>query len=84
MPVDVVRQRAVQDRVHAAPDILHRRRESVEHPFGSVKQWTNPGAFLMRWLDNVRAAFFLTTLAYNISRAITLVGVPGLIAAVRG
>ena len=44
----------------------------------------NPGAFPMRWLDNVRAAFSLTRLAYNISRAITLVGVPGLIAAVRG
>ncbi|MCP2138609.1 hypothetical protein J2S28_005733 [Rhizobium sp. SLBN-94] len=41
------------------------------------------GAFLIRGLDNVRAEFSLTALAYNIKRAITLVGVTGLIAAVR-
>jgi hypothetical protein len=39
------------------------------------------GAFLMRRLENVRGEFSLTALAYNIRRAITLVGVPGLIAA---
>jgi hypothetical protein len=42
---------AVLDRMHARmvqhPDILMRRRETVEHPFGSVKQWTNQGAFPM-------------------------------------
>ncbi len=41
------------------------------------------GAFLMRGLDNVRGEFSLTALAYNIRRAITLVGVPAMIAAVR-
>lgn len=41
------------------------------------------GAFLMRRLENVRSEFSLTALAYNIRRAITLVGVTGLIAAVR-
>jgi hypothetical protein len=30
------------------PDILARRREIVEHPFGTIKQWMNQGAFLMR------------------------------------
>jgi transposase len=70
-------------RLDARPDILDRRRESVEHPFGTIKQWTNQGAFLMRRLANVRGEFSLTVLAYNIKRAITLVGVPGLIAAVR-
>ena len=39
------------------------------------------GAFLMRRLENVRAEFSLTALAYNIRRAITLVGIPALIAA---
>ena len=42
------------------------------------------GAFLRRRLDNVRGEFSLTALAYNIRRAISLVGVPGLIAATRG
>ena len=70
-------------RLAARPDIVDRRRESVEHPFGTIKQWMNQGAFLMRRLENVRGEFSLTALAYNIRRAITLIGVPGLIAAVR-
>lgn len=70
-------------RLAARPDILDRRRESVEHPFGTIKQWMNQGAFLMRRLENVRGEFSLTALAYNIKRAITLVGVQGLIAAAR-
>jgi hypothetical protein len=70
-------------RLDARPEILDRRRESVEHPFGTIKQWMNQGAFLMRGLDNVRGEFSLTALAYNIKRTITIVGVPGLIAAVR-
>jgi hypothetical protein len=41
------------------------------------------GAFLMRGLDKVRAEFSLTALAYNLRRAINLVGVQGLIRAVR-
>ncbi|MDX3925928.1 MAG: transposase [Shinella sp.] len=64
-------------------EILDLRRESVEHLFGTIKQWMNQGAFLMRGLDNVRGEFSLPALAYNIKRAITIVGVPGLIAAVR-
>ena len=71
------------DRLDARPEILDRRRESVEHPFGAIKQWMNQGAFLMRGLDNVRCEFSLTALAYNIKRAITLVGVEGLIAAAK-
>lgn len=70
-------------RLAAHPDVLDRRRESVEHPFGTIKQWMNQGAFLTRRLENVRGEFSLTALAYNIRRAITLVGVPGLIAATK-
>lgn len=70
-------------RLAARPDILDQRRESVEHPFGTIKRWMYQGAFLMRWLENVRGEFSLTALAYNIKRAITLVGVSNLIAAVR-
>ncbi|MBJ6123514.1 hypothetical protein [Sphingomonas mollis] len=43
----------------------------------------NQGAFLMRGLDKVRAEFSLTALAYDLRRAITLIGVPGLIRAAR-
>ena len=59
-------------RLAARPEMMDRRREMVEHPFGSIKQWMNQGAFLMHRLENVRGEFSLTALAYNIRRAITL------------
>ena len=71
-------------RLAARPEVMHRRRESVEHPFGSVKQWMGQGAFLTRRLENVRGEFSLTALAYNLRRAINLVGIPALIAGVAG
>ena len=69
------------ERLAARPEILNNRRETVEHPFGSIKQWMNQGAFLMRGLDKVRGEFSLTALAYNLRRAITIIGVPGMIQA---
>jgi transposase len=68
------------DRLAARPEVMDRRRESVEHPFGSIKQWMGQGAFLTRRLGNVRGEFSLTALAYNLRRAINLVGIPALIA----
>src|SRR6202011_785955 len=56
-------------RLGQRPDILARRREIVEHPFGTIKQWMNQGAFLMRGLDKVRAEFSLTALVYNLRRS---------------
>ena len=53
----------METRLKANPEILRQRREIVEHPFGSIKQWMNQGAFLMRGLDKVRAEFSLTALA---------------------
>jgi transposase len=70
-------------RLKAQPHVLDRRRESVEHPFGSIKQWMNQGAFLMKGLENVRAEFSLTALAYNMRRVINILGVNAMIAAVR-
>src|SRR4051812_26283701 len=68
---------AVLDRMAARlalrPGILGQRREAVEHPFGTIKQWMYQGAFLMRGLEKVRAEFSLTALAYNIRRVLNLV-----------
>ena len=69
------------ERLAARPDLLVRRGASVEHPFGSIKQWMSHGAFLTRQLENVRGEFSLTALAYNMRRALNLVGVPALVAA---
>jgi transposase len=72
----------MQARIARRPDILNRRREMVEHPFGSIKQWMNQGAFLMRGLQKVRAEFSLTALAYNLRRVLNIVGFAELMAAV--
>ena len=71
-------------RLKAWPDILDRRRETVEHPFGSIKQWMGQGALPMKGLENVRAEFSLTALAYNLRRAINILGVSAQLAATRG
>jgi transposase len=71
----------MQARLEQRPDILARRRETVEHPFGSIKQWMNQGAFLMRGLEKVRGEFSLTALAYNFRRVLNLVGFTELMAA---
>jgi hypothetical protein len=70
-------------RLKARPEILDRRRETVEHPFGSIKQWMNQGAFLMKGLENVRAEFSLTALVYNLRRALNILGAEAMMAAVR-
>ena len=58
-----------------------RRREVVEHPFGSIKQWMCQDAFLMRGLANVGAEFSLTALAHNLRRALNILGVEAMTAA---
>jgi hypothetical protein len=73
----------MQARVAHRPDILSIRRETVEHPFGSIKQWMGQGAFLMRRLRKVRAEFSLTALAYNLRRVLNIVEFPTLMAALR-
>src|SRR3982750_1238315 len=73
----------VQDRLAKRPEVLNQRREAVEHPFGSIKQWMNQGAFLMRGLEKVRAEFSLTALAYNVRRVLNLVAFGKVMAAVK-
>jgi transposase len=69
-------------RLKTKPWILDRRRETVEHPFGTIKQWMNQGAFLTRGLEKVRAEFSLTALVYNLRRALNILGVGTLMAAI--
>jgi transposase/IS5 family transposase len=73
----------MQERLAQRPEVLNQRRETVEHPFGSIKQWMNQGAFLMRGLEKVRAEFSLTALAYNLRRVLNLIAFDKLMAAVK-
>jgi hypothetical protein len=61
--------------------LIKLRKQLVEHPFGSMKFWNDQRHFLMRGLEKVRAEFSLSTLAYDIKRALKIVGVRGLMAA---
>ncbi len=72
----------MQARVAKRPDIMDRRRETVEHPFGTIKQWMYQGAFLMRGMEKVQAEFSLTALAYNLRRVLNIVAFADLMAAV--
>jgi transposase len=74
----------MQERLAKRPGVLDLRRETVEHPFGSIKQWMSQGAFLTRGLEKVRAEFSLTALAYNLRRVLNLVEFAELMAAVMG
>lgn len=61
------------------PEKMKKRKELAEHPFGTIKSNMNQGSFLMRGLTKVKGEFSLTALAYNIKRAIKVVGVEKMI-----
>jgi BMFP domain-containing protein YqiC len=58
------------------PDAMRRRKEIVEHPYGTIKDWMGSTHFLMKGLPNVQAEMSLHVLAYNLKRAINILGVP--------
>ena len=59
------------------------RRETVEHPFGTIKARMGATHFLMRRLHNVKTEMSLAVLAYNLTRAMNIIGIEPLIAAIR-
>ena len=61
------------------PEILKGRKCLSEHPFGTIKHAWNQGYLLLRGFEKVRAEISLSVLAYNIRRAITILGVSNLI-----
>ena len=60
-------------RLKKRPEILDRRREVVEHPFGSIKQWMHQGAFLMRGL-RLHAAGLLAEHGFAVVEATNAAG----------
>lgn len=75
---------AMQDRLDRMPDAMRIRRRTVEHVFGTIKDWMGRSHFKTRRLPGVAAEMSLHVLAYNLKRAIALIGAPRLIAAMRG
>jgi transposase len=75
---------AMQDKLDRMPDAMRIRRRTVEHVFGTIKDWMGRSHFKTRRLPNVGTEMSLHVLAYNMKRAIALLGAPGLIAVMRG
>ena len=74
---------AAQDRLDRNPDIMTVRRSTVEHPFGTLKFWMGSAHFLMKTLHNVKTEMSLHVLSYNMKRVMNILGVPGLLQAMR-
>src|ERR1700756_4107079 len=73
---------AVQQRLDANPKAMRQRRETVEHPFGTMKARMGATHFLTKTLPKVAAEMALSVLAYNLTRVMNIVGVEPLIAAI--
>jgi len=73
---------AMQERLDRDPEKMRVRRQTVEHPFGTIKFWMGATHFLMRTLERVRTEMSLHVLGYNLKRVMQLLGIGGLIAAI--
>jgi transposase len=71
----------MQDRLERMPEAMTIRRQTVEHPFGTIKAWMGSTHFLMKTLEKVRTEMSLQVLAYNLKRVINILGVGPLLKA---
>ena len=74
---------AVQRRLDEHPEKMRLRRETVEHPFGTIKARMGATHFLMKTLPRVATEMALHVLAYNLTRVINTIGIQPLMAAMR-
>jgi transposase len=75
---------AVQARLDQAPDSMRIRRQTVEHPFGTIKLWMGSAHFLTKTLKRVSTEMSLHVLAYNLKRVMKILGPEVLMAEMRG
>ena len=66
---------AMQQRLDQDPDKMRIRRQTVEHPFGTLKAWMGSTHFLMRTLSHVSTEMSLHVLAYNLKRVMKILGI---------
>jgi transposase len=75
---------AVQERLDKTPGAMRTRRETVEHPFGTIKMRMGATHFLMKTLPKVATEMALCVLTYNLTRVLNIVGVEKLLEAIKG
>ena len=73
----------MQRRLEQNPDAMRIRRSSVEHPYGTIKSWVGATHFLTKGLEDVATEMSLHVLAYNFRRLIAILGITGMLAAIR-
>jgi transposase len=73
----------VQQRLDANPQAMRQRRETVEHPFGTIKDRMGATHFLMKRLPKVVTEMALHVLAYNLTRVMNIIGVRPLLAEIK-
>ena len=74
----------MQARLDRMPEAMTIRRQTVEHPFGTLKAWMGSTHFLTKTLEKVKTEMSLQVLAYNMKRIINIFGVRPLIQAIAG
>jgi Transposase DDE domain len=73
----------MQKRLNRTPRASRIRRQTVEHPFGTLKAWMGATHFLTKTLPRVSTEMSLHVLAYNLKRAMQIFGTAPLTAAIR-
>jgi len=73
----------VQRRLDEHPEKMRQRRETVEHPFGTIKARMGATHFLVKTLPRVAAEMALHVPAYNLTRVMNIMGIQPLIVAMR-
>jgi transposase len=73
----------MQQQIDKQPQAMRVRRQTVEHPFGTIKDWMGATHFLTRSLERVRTEMSLHVLAYNLKRVMKILGIGTLMAAMQ-
>jgi transposase len=74
---------AMQRRLDQQPNAMRVRRQTAEHPFGTLKAWMGATHFLTKTLKRVGTEMSLQVLAYNLKRVLAIKGVGALVSAAR-
>jgi transposase len=73
----------LQARLDREPEKMRLRRQTVEHPFGTIKAWMGYTHFLTKTLPRVKTEMSLHVLAYNLKRVMNILGTGFLLKAMR-
>jgi len=65
----------MQRRLDRKPNAMILRRSTIEHVFGTLKHWMGSTHFMMKTMAHVGTEMSLHVLAYNLKRAMSVLGI---------